>query len=575
MQVSKAAADRKAPVPRRASPQRPRGFRALAEWLALLALAVVVLRTFAVEGFMISTGSMAPCLLGYHRRVVCPTCGFEFEQGVPAAPDAGLPDTRLAWAAGPNVAESYPADESATCPNCGSVVPHVDRLPRTEGDQLLVHKHAFTWREWLGRGGLRRWEVAVFRNPDDESRPYVKRVVGLPGERIELIRGDVYADAALQRKPLPAQLGTRVPVDKHDCLPDDGEQDPDWAPRWVIAGEGSHWGSAGSRFVFRGVADSGSQSAEMEWIDYRHWVRHGGTHRTSVPLDSWPEGIDLPHPVVSPLEYRAEARELTCLGALPFRIWEEWDAATEDAAFRVAIRELFQRSHVAPITDVYVYNRAPDVRTAFDVRDLMLELQADCSGRSGELVLELSDGVRAYQAVLDFGNNEIRLQRDDAAAPLRRARLPAAGGSGPRLVQWSTFDRQLLLALDGAPACAPVECDVSTDIGSGTLHPARIGARGLHVTIDHLALYRDVYYTPPDDLRHNAWNVARDEYFVLGDNSQVSVDSRHWQSPGVARSLLIGKPLLVHLPSRPGTVRWGNQRRQIRVPDFSRIRYIR
>ena len=105
--------------------------------------------------------------------------------------------------------------------------------------------------------------------------------------------------------------------------------------------------------------------------------------------------------------------------------------------------------------------------------------------------------------------------------------------------------------------------------------PARIGARGRHVAVDHVTLYRDTYYTPGDAPPAGAYNLGPDEFFVLGDNSPVSVDSRQWASPGVHRSLLIGKPLVVHLPSRPGTIQWGGQRRQIRVPDFSRIRYIR
>ena len=60
----------------------PGGLRALTEWLVLLALAVTLLRGFAVEGYMISTGSMAPSLLGYHARVTCPSCGLIFAHGV-------------------------------------------------------------------------------------------------------------------------------------------------------------------------------------------------------------------------------------------------------------------------------------------------------------------------------------------------------------------------------------------------------------------------------------------------------------------------------------------------------------
>ena len=32
-------------------------------------IAVILLRTFILEGYLISTGSMAPGLLGFHRRI--------------------------------------------------------------------------------------------------------------------------------------------------------------------------------------------------------------------------------------------------------------------------------------------------------------------------------------------------------------------------------------------------------------------------------------------------------------------------------------------------------------------------
>jgi signal peptidase I len=34
------------------------------------------------------------------------------------------------------------------------------------------------------------------------------------------------------------------------------------------------------------------------------------------------------------------------------------------------------------------------------------------------------------------------------------------------------------------------------------------------------------------------------EYFVLGDNSAVSIDSRVWRPAGISRSLLVGRPIL-------------------------------
>ncbi|MCA9099290.1 MAG: hypothetical protein KDA36_12930, partial [Planctomycetaceae bacterium] len=59
-------------------------------------------------------------------------------------------------------------------------------------------------------------------------------------------------------------------------------------------------------------------------------------------------------------------------------------------------------------------------------------------------------------------------------------------------------------------------------------------------------------------------------------NSPVSIDSRFWnEGETVKRRDFLGKPFLVHLPGKTQTWRIGNWQTNIRVPDFSRMRYIR
>ena len=41
-----------------------------------------------------------------------------------------------------------------------------------------------------------RMDVVVFRFPDDESKLFVKRIIGLPGETVDIIDGKVYIDGA-------------------------------------------------------------------------------------------------------------------------------------------------------------------------------------------------------------------------------------------------------------------------------------------------------------------------------------------------------------------------------------------
>jgi hypothetical protein len=97
------------------------------------------------------------------------------------------------------------------------------------------------------------------------------------------------------------------------------------------------------------------------------------------------------------------------------------------------------------------------------------------------------------------------------------------------------------------------------------------------VSVDSLKLYRDVYYTPGGSRNgvNAPFSIGPDEYFFLGDNSPVSLDSRGWLQATVSSRMLLGKPFLVHLPSRPGRFRIGDYVGHIRVPDISRIRYIR
>jgi signal peptidase I len=68
------------------------------------------------------------------------------------------------------------------------------------GDHLIVNKMIFAptatafERAILPHRTIRRGDVIVFKYPKDPDRDFVKRVIGLPGDRLELHRKTVYVN---------------------------------------------------------------------------------------------------------------------------------------------------------------------------------------------------------------------------------------------------------------------------------------------------------------------------------------------------------------------------------------------
>lgn len=58
-----------------------------------------------------------------------------------------------------------------------------------DGDHVLVDKSI----SWSGTV-LRRGEIIVFKFPEDETKEFIKRVIGLPGETIEIRNKNVYVN---------------------------------------------------------------------------------------------------------------------------------------------------------------------------------------------------------------------------------------------------------------------------------------------------------------------------------------------------------------------------------------------
>jgi signal peptidase I len=530
-----------------------------------LAIAVILFRGFAAEGYMISTGSMAPCLLGYHRQIVCPSCSFAFCRGLQFDED----DAILAAPGEVPDLNSEAEPPVTVCPNCGLEAIDARGVPRNEGDQLLVHKHLYQLRL------PRRWEVVVFRHPSDPMQAYVKRVVGLPHEIVEVIDGDVYADGALQRKSLETQRSMRICVYDHDHAPTDLL----WCSRWR-ADEITDWSVSDAGFVHRrddfSVDAEVSRRTPIDWLTYHHWIRSGGRHRTSVTLPGWP--ADAPEPVRldRSLAYDASQQRLECVGVLSATTAGRLRVLSADPHWHSAIDELERRSHESPVVDLYGYNHPDAGPETSPVHDLMLEAVVRHTGGAGHWRVQMSDGLHEFGAVFDLTAGQVLLYADDTVEPLCSAPLPEGAFTEESTVEMSLFDRQILVAINGVPVFEPVPYSAGAAQRQMTSTPVRVGVADLDLHLSHLRLYRDVHYTGRHiPGRDGPTRLGPEEFYMLGDNSPVSLDSRAWSSPAIPRKLLIGKPFAVHLPSRQGEVELAGRSYHIRIPDFSRVRYIR
>jgi signal peptidase I len=431
-------------------------WRLLIPTAVLFTCCLLIFCTWGVEVVQVPTGSMAPALFGIHRETSCPCCGYPIVVGRdPRERGEGTRDWHV-----------YDA-----CPNCGAGGLQLDDLPEKPGDSLLINKCAFVWRQ------PRRWETVVFTL---FGECFIKRVVALPGERVEIRGGDVYIDDQLARKSLAEVKALRIPVFDNYYVPSlDG-----WQSRW----------------------------------------------QTTCS----------PHPLVGK-EIRLNALES-----------DQW------LVYRHSLRGSRQSQ---PIRDEYGYNG--NWGTGAAVHDFMMECDMDIRQGDGSLILGIRDGRDSVVATLAVGGRGATL--GSASHPWNVEQAPCIHEppfrSNPvfslrsgRLyhVEMAFVDRRVSFAVDGK---CPFDAFDLPEPGKRepVCEPVLIGARGVSLVVRNFKLYRDIHYTQDG---HNgvcgqSVRLRDDEYFVLGDNSPQSDDSRFWPDRGaVPVDRLLGKPFFIGIRPR-------------------------
>ena len=103
-----------------------------------------------------------------------------------------------------------------------------------DGERLLVDKLSYRWHP------PRRFDIVVFRYPQDPSRDFIKRVIALPGETVEIQEGKVYVDGRLLDEPYLESRGqdfyppTTVPPGHVFVLGDNRPHSDDSRSGWTV-----------------------------------------------------------------------------------------------------------------------------------------------------------------------------------------------------------------------------------------------------------------------------------------------------------------------------------------------------
>ena len=164
------------------------------------------------------------------------------------------------------------------------------------GDHLLVNKFVFgptatgIERTILPVRDIRRGDIVVFKYPDEPERDFIKRVIGLPGDVIELKSKKVYVNSQALDEPYvhfltPAAVGSEVtsadvrenygpvtvPPDQYFVMGDNRDNSQDsrywgYLPRHYVKGKALmiYWSYEG--------ADLGSIFTKVRWERLLHQI---------------------------------------------------------------------------------------------------------------------------------------------------------------------------------------------------------------------------------------------------------------------------------------------------------------
>lgn len=488
---------------------------------------LLIIKTFFLPLFIIPTGSMAETLCGEHARHSCPNCGFSYDVGFdPVGPQSnGVPGV-------------------VQCPNCRFVQRNVSpgapsvplgpgmkdvptSLAAAAGDRIVVHGWMYDCPlDFAGWFKPRRWDVVVFRNPREPQVNFIKRLIGLPNEQLEIIDGDIFIDGRIVRKPEYVQHELWFSAYDQNFRPQ-VQAMRDYAPRWVLVGDES-----GKPLLTRDLAVPADAAAPVR-------LRFCTTPNSTEPAraqDFYGYNSPLrggPQHVVSDVRVSCDV-EMARAGAVELSTTKFGD-------------EFFARL-------------AGDGVVTLEYRP------AGASERIGWGRADVGANGKSRRFALSYADHFVRVELDDALV----LHSPDDYRTTPEQARARSEQR------------APARVEIAAERLDGRVY--------------NLLVERDVYYTsniPRDDgatangVQGHPFDIGPSAYFVMGDNSPNSRDSRFWSEcgPHLQQALERGTYRLGTVPAdqmmgRAFFVYWAGARFLTRGsvdprPDVGAIRWIR
>ena len=216
------------------------------------------------------------------------------------------------------------------------------------------------------------------------------------------------------------------------------------------------------------------------------------------------------------------------------------------------------------------------------VSDLKLTATLTPQSESGSLILSLGKYLINYQCRFEF-NGQCSITNKTNGEVLAQEKFTPLTLNQPAQVSFACVDHTLHVTFGNNKLIwqGPNQAEKWGYLSSNPSHlqPPSVAliASGAKFTIRNLALYRDIHYTD-NSIGSNEKGRAtptkpfeplgKNEYFVLGDNSPQSFDSRFWLREGIGVSgrtyragivpceNLIGKAYKIYWPpERSGPIR--------------------